>query len=135
MRIPASDPDQSGPNLTPLIDVVFLLLIFFLVATRFEQQERELPVRLPEVVQATAVTMTKDLVINITEDGNFHYRQRPYNKLQLLELLKQNKKKNPNRVVLIRGDGRSQWKYGVQVMGLCNKAGIENYKVAALQEK
>ena len=52
MRLPEDTSDSDGPNLTPVIDVVFLLLIFFLVATRYDQEERELEVDLPEVTEA-----------------------------------------------------------------------------------
>ena len=44
--------------MTPVIDVVFLLLIFFLVATEYHQEERELDVVLPEVTQAQPLAMT-----------------------------------------------------------------------------
>ena len=49
MRVPTYDYENDGPGLTPLIDVVFLLLIFFLVATRFNQEERELDQRFEEL--------------------------------------------------------------------------------------
>ena len=52
MKIAVPTEDFAGPDLTPVIDVVFLLLIFFLVATRYDQEERELEVVLPEVTQA-----------------------------------------------------------------------------------
>ena len=42
MKISVPTEDFAGPDLTPVIDVVFLLLIFFLVATRYDQEEREL---------------------------------------------------------------------------------------------
>ena len=47
MRLPDESHQSDGPNLTPVIDVVFLLLIFFLVATRFDQEEKELDLELP----------------------------------------------------------------------------------------
>ncbi len=58
-------------NLTPLIDVVFLLLIFFLVATRFAQEDRELPVQLPAASSAMPMTMEpQELVVNIDQNGS-----------------------------------------------------------------
>ena len=53
-------------SLTPLIDVVFLLLIFFLVATRFERQDREMEMPLPDASEAMPLTETpRELFINI----------------------------------------------------------------------
>ena len=71
MRLPPSEPDLGIPNMMPLIDVVFLLLIFFLIASRFEQEERELKVVLPEVAEAQPLALTQELVINITPEGSY----------------------------------------------------------------
>ena len=62
----------STLSLTPLIDVVFLLLIFFLVATRFAQEDREIDVPLPDASEAMPLTIApKELFINIDQDGRF----------------------------------------------------------------
>ena len=135
MRLPPTEPDLGIPNMMPLIDVVFLLLIFFLMASRFEQEERELKVVLPEVAEAQPLAMTQELVINITPEGKYLVAQQQYSEEQLAALLEQTRRNNPHQSVLIRGDGRAAWKYGVRVMGLCNKAKIDNYRVAAIQEK
>jgi biopolymer transport protein ExbD len=123
------------PNMMPLIDIVFVLLIFFLMASRFEQEERELKVALPEVVEAQPMAMTQELVINIAANGRFIVSTQQYNEGQLQNLLEQSKRNNPHQSVLIRGDSQAAWKYGVRVMGMCNKAKIDNYRVAAIQEK
>jgi biopolymer transport protein ExbD len=135
MRLPASEPELGIPNMMPLIDVVFLLLIFFLMASRFEQEERDLKVVLPEVAEAQPLAMTQELVINITAEGKYVVAQQQYREEQLAALLEQARRNNPHQSVLIRGDGRAAWKHGVRVMGLCNRARIDNYRVAALQEK
>lgn len=135
MRLPEETPDFEGPNLTPVIDVVFLLLIFFLVATRFDEQERELSIELPEVVEAQPLSATQEIVINITREGKYKVAQREYSEEQLGQLLAEAHKNNPHQSALIRSDGETSWKYGVRVMGLCNKAKIEDYRVAALQER
>jgi biopolymer transport protein ExbD len=135
MRLPPTEVELGVPNMMPMIDIIFLLLIFFLMASRFEQEERDLKVSLPEVVEAQPLAMTKDLVINITPEGNYLVAQQQVSVEALAALLEQSRRSNPHQSVLIRGDGRSAWKYGVRVMGLCNKAKIENYRVAAIQEK
>ena len=134
MRLPTSEPELGIPNMMPLIDVVFLLLIFFLMASHFEQEERELKVVLPEVVEAQPLAMTQELVINITPEGKYVVAQQQYSEEQLAALLERARRNNPHQAVLIRGDGRAAWKHGVRVMGLCNKAKIDNYRVAAIHE-
>ena len=133
MKLPPSTEETDGPNLTPVIDVVFLLLIFFLVATTYAQMERELPVNLPEVTQAQPYTMTKDLIINITEDGRFIVAQQEYDERQLLAIIGESRTNNPTQKALIRGDGDTALKYAARVMGLCNEAGME-YRLAAVLE-
>jgi biopolymer transport protein ExbD len=135
MRLPPSEPELGMPNMMPLIDVVFLLLIFFLIASRFEQEERELRVVLPEVAEAQPLAMTQELVVNITPEGQYVVAKQPYSEEQLAALLETTRRNNPHQSVLIRGDGRAAWKYGVRVMGLCNRAKIDNYRVAAVEEK
>src|SRR5437764_11053712 len=130
MRLPPPDQDLGVPNMMPLIDIIFLLLIFFLMAARFEQEEREMKVTLPEVAEAQPLAMTQELVINITPEGKYVVAQQEYSDEQLAALLLQTRRNNPHQGVLIRGDGRAAWKHGVRVMGLCNKAKIENYRVA-----
>ena len=58
----------------------------------------------------------------------------PLSEEQLAALLSLTHRTNPQKPVMIRGDGRSQWEHGVRVMGLCNKAKIKDYRVAALEE-
>jgi biopolymer transport protein ExbD len=134
MRLPPSEPELGIPNMMPLIDVVFLLLIFFLLASRFEQEERELKVVLPEVAEAQPLAMTQELVVNITPEGQYLVARKQYGEEELAALLEQAHRNNPHQSVLIRGDARAPWKHGVRVMGLCNRAKIDNYRVAALPE-
>lgn len=134
MRLPPSEVELGMPNMMPLIDVVFLLLIFFLMASRFEQEEREMRVELPHVAQAQPLSMTKELIITITREGGLTVANQAYNERELAALLEEVHRRNPHQSVLIRGDGNAAWRHGVRVMGLCNQAGIRDYRVAALQE-
>src|SRR5689334_22966392 len=109
MRLPASEPELGIPNMMPLIDIIFLLLIFFLMVGTFKQEEREMKVMLPEVVEAQPLSMTKEFVVNITEDGHYLVSQQQYTEEQLGALLEQTARNNPQQTVLIRGDGRAAW--------------------------
>lgn len=140
MKLPPTDPELGMPNMMPLIDIIFLLLIFFLMASSFkkveqeERKERELKVMLPEVAEAQPLAGTEDLIINISPEGQYVVAQKQLSEEQVAALLRVTHKTNPQKPVLIRGDGRAAWKHGVRVMGLCNKAQITNYRVAAIQE-
>src|ERR1700730_11261706 len=105
MRLPQSEVELGMPNMMPLIDVVFLLLIFFLMASSFEEKERDLKVMLPEVAEAQPLAMTQELVVNITQEGKYVVAQQEYSQGQLAALLEQTRRNNPHQSVLIRGDG------------------------------
>lgn len=134
MRLPTESQESDDPNLTPVIDVVFLLLIFFLVATRFDQEERELDVELPEVAHAQPIAMTQGLIINIGREGKYKVVRQEYNEDQLAAIIREAKKNNPHQTALIRGDGDSALKHAARVMSLCNRAGMD-YRIAALQQQ
>jgi len=133
MKLPADSAESEGPNLTPVIDVVFLLLIFFLVATEYHDSERELDVTLPEVAQAQPLAMTPELIVNITNEGRYKVAAKEYAEPELAALIAQAKKNNPQQSTLIRGDGDSALRYAVRVMGFCNTVKMR-YRIAALQE-
>lgn len=136
MRLPESDAELEGPNMTPVIDMVFLLLIFFLCATRFDREERELPVTLPLAARAQPLSMPPDeLVVNVTREGQYVVMQQMLSEEQLGVLLSDLGLKNPGtQAVQIRGDAETTWQAGVRVMGLCNKANIRDYKVTVSGE-
>jgi len=133
MRLPEETVEDAGPDLTPVIDVVFLLLIFFLVATEYHQEERELDVVLPEVTQAQPLAMTKELIVNITKAGEYKVAGRDYDEQQLYGIIREAKENNPQMTALIRGDGQSALRHAVRVMGMCNKVQMK-YRIAALQQ-
>ncbi len=122
----------SSLSLTPLIDVVFLLLIFFLVSTRFSEEEREMDIVLPEASEAAPlIVQPKNLFINVDEAGRFFLAGKQLSAAELEQALKQAWANNPGRQeVIIRGDKRSHWESIAQVMNLCNKANIRDYKTA-----
>src|SRR5262245_43366432 len=120
MRLPPDEPETGWLNLTPLLDVVLNLLLFFLIATHFIREERDLSLVLPEVVMAP-VTSNQGLVINITHDGKYKVVETEYTEAQLAALLREHGAKNPHQPILIRGDARSALKHSARVMGLCNR--------------
>ncbi len=121
----------SALNITPLIDVVFLLLVFFMVSTRFEKEERELDVQLPVASEARPlVEQPKELFLSIDQTGRFHIGGRPMNLAEVEAVFRQAKGNNPaQQSVVIRADKRVAFDFVTQIMNLCNKVGIADYTV------
>ncbi len=121
----------SQLSLTPLIDIVFLLLIFFLVATRFAEEERELDVLLPEASEAQPLTSRpRELFINIDHEGRYYVTGKIVTLHELQPILHAAYVNNPGRAsVVIRADSRCRWEYVVAAMNACNRANIRDYRV------
>lgn len=119
-------------SLTPLIDIVFLLLIFFLVATRFAEEDRKLEVQLPTASEAQPVTeQPQEIAINIDDQGRFFVGGQYVEEDELFQLLQSARINNPlGQPVVIRADQRVPFQFVALVMNLCNQAGIFNYTVA-----
>ena len=122
----------DGLSLTPLIDVVFLLLIFFLVATRFAEEDYAMRMPLPEASEARPLTSTPDQTcINIDATGRYFIGGKVFALADLDQLLRQAWVNNPGRAsVRIRADERCQSKWLVGAANACLKADIRNFTVA-----
>jgi biopolymer transport protein ExbD len=112
-------------NMTPLIDVVFLLLIFFLVASRLSQEDRELDVPLPSAANAMPMTVEpQEMIVNIDDAGAIVVNSQVMNSEQFELLLLQALADNPlGQSVLIRADRRVPLQTPVDVMDICLKSG------------
>ncbi|MGV3485137.1 MAG: ExbD/TolR family protein [Planctomycetaceae bacterium] len=118
-------------SLTPLIDVVFLLLIFFLVTSEFEDEERRLSIVLPTASSATPMTRKpREIVIDVDSQGQVFLRGQATELAELERLLTAAVADNPtNQSVIIRADGATTFQPVVSVMDICNRTGISDYSV------
>lgn len=118
-------------NLTPMIDVVFNLIIFFMVGTRFSDMERQFDIHLPQVSEAQPLTSPPDeIIINVFSDGRIIVGERTL-ELDALEVeLKQAHDRYADQAVLVRGDGRGVYQHVMDVLAVCHTAGITNFSLA-----
>lgn len=120
-------------NMTPLIDVVFQLVLFLLVTTRFSQEDRELDVVLPSASEAKPlIAQPKELFVNIDKDGKFFVDGKFMGSEEVKTVMQRAVDNNPvNQFVVIRADKHVEFDSVVTIMDLCNKVGIQpgNYMV------
>ncbi len=116
-------------SITPLIDVVFLLLIFFLVATRFSEEERQLELDLPEATEALpAAIQPNEIVINIDAQGQYYIEGKFRQLEQVEQILRRAQTNNPlSQTVVIRADKAADWDVVLTAFNLCKKVGIQEY--------
>ena len=116
-------------DLTPMIDMVFNLLIFFMVITNFEREQASIPVQLPAGSEAMPLTAKpKEIFVSIDKDGRYFVQSKLLTEQELGKLLVDSAVNNPtSQAVRIRADERAQWKFVARAQYLCNQAGIHDY--------
>jgi len=121
----------GGLELAPMIDVVFLLMIFFLVASKLDEADRSIDVVLPDAAAAKPLTSRpREFVVNIDRSGGYYAGARPVELDELRDLLRQAAADNPQRqTVILRADEETAHKFVVGVMDACVQAGNEDYQV------
>lgn len=122
---------RRRPNLTPMIDVVFLLLVFFLVATTFATDEVELDLDLPRSQSGRTGDDSLPLVINVRDDGSITVDGRPFGAEALRQRLRAAAAANRERTVVIRGDTRVQYGAVVLALDACLAADLHRVSLAA----
>lgn len=127
MLIKAKDAAEGAMlDLTPMIDMMFLLLIFFLVATTFHKEERELQVALPFADAAGPISTTlREIIINVDEAGRIIVAGRAVDTEELRRVIEEAVRVNPGQKVSVRGDRRSNYGAVVKVLDICKAAGIQ----------
>ena len=128
MRIRCKD-DGNPPevNMTPVIDMVFLLLIFFLVATKFADVERDVRVRPPASRNARAIMdIPSEIIINIARNGNMLIAGQVRSLDDIEQLLAKATRQNPRQAVVIRGDKETVLQFAVNILDLSEKYGVEH---------
>jgi biopolymer transport protein ExbD len=124
-------------NLTPLIDVVFLLLIFFMVSTTFDRHAK-LKVQLPEA-EAKAVQQVKDpVILSVDAKGKYYINDRQVVNTQLDTLkaaLQKTVENNPDVTLLLRADGRTPHQAVVRAMDAASQLGITKLSIATVESQ
>ena len=122
---------HPGIQLAPLVDVLLLLLIFFLLTWNAARTENELVVKVPKASAAKEKSAPiGDVIVNVKADGNVVVNRRTLSGPELTELLKSLIQLNSEQAVVIRGDEAGAYKNIVDVLNICTEAGITNVAFA-----
>ena len=131
MKFQNKEPESAVFPLAPMIDVVFLLLIFFIATMQFSQSERELEVSVPVAEEGADARQTVgEIIVNVKEDGEVLVDNAVMTQAQLFEKLQRISAIHPNQAIRIRGDGQVEYQKIVEVIDVCQKAGIPNISFA-----
>lgn len=134
MRILAKSDDSFEIQMTSLIDMMFLLIIFFIVSTSFRDPERDLAVKLPQAAAGTPAAKTgEDIIINVRQGGVIVLHDRVLSFEQLERQLRDAATAKPK--VIIRGDALTYHRHVVKVLDLCKRSGIRDVNIATKVEE
>ncbi len=124
-------PQHPGIQLAPLVDVLLLLLIFFLMTWNAARNENELDVKVPKASSAKEKTAPiGDVIVNVKADGNVVVNRRTLSTTELTDMLKGLVQLNADQAVVIRGDETGAYKNVVGVLNVCSQAGVTNVAFA-----
>jgi biopolymer transport protein ExbD len=125
-----SGDSSDGINITSLLDVMFILIIFFLATTTFQQEERDIKVNLPESVEGKALSsVTKLLVINVRKNGTYLLGTEEVDVSALETKLAGAVESDPEQKVLVRGDREALHGHVAAAVAMCRRAGIREANI------
>lgn len=123
--------EQPTINLTSMIDVVFLLIIFFMVGTKFTELERKLGLEVPEVSEVKTLTPAPERrVINVFNDGHIELDREVVTLEELVQRLQQAHGEYTELGVLVRGDAEGAFQNVATVLGACREAGVTDMGIS-----
>jgi biopolymer transport protein ExbD len=126
-----AEPKIFGFLIAPMVDILLVILVFFIVTWNFALSENELDVRVPNASKANeAQPYVGQVVINIAANGTVIVNRQPKSPKELLDLLKKLSQLYPDQAVIVRGDQGVEYKHIVEVLDICRQADIWNVAFA-----
>lgn len=123
--------EEPQLNLTPMIDIVFLLIIFFMVGTRFSEIEQQYDIELPSANAVEPMSSRPDaMILNVARTGEVTISGQLVSMNELQTQLEKARAAYAEQAVLIRGDGEGTYQQIVDVMDICHKARIHSFSLA-----
>jgi biopolymer transport protein ExbD len=129
--------DPVPMQLAPLVDVLFLLVIFFAVTWQAGQQEKLMDVSVPAAEEGKdrKATSVGEIIINVKNDGAIVVNGQTLNVDELLAKLHNIATVFKDQAVIIRGDTKTEYDKIIKVLDTCQKAGIWNIAFATRDPK
>lgn len=133
MPLQFTDPaEEPSLNLTPMIDIVFLLIIFFMVGTHFTNPEQRNDVQLPTTSDAQPLTSLPDeIVVNVLGQDHVVVRDEHLTLGQLEQNLKSAKQNYADQAVVLRGSGPDPYQHVMDVLAVCTRVKISRISLAS----
>jgi biopolymer transport protein ExbD len=125
-----SDDEEPAPNLAPMIDVILVLTIFFMCATKFSGDERQFELDLPEAGAAAAVDAIRPEIIEVSADGPLRLGPDEVSVEELASRLAAARGTRPDIAVMIRGERAVPHGRMAEIYEACRGAGIRHVAIS-----
>ncbi len=131
MRIRRNRIDENLPQpmLSPMIDMIFLLLVFFIVSTMYMVEMKTIPVKLPEAAHTETVSRS-NFVVTVKKDGTLYLDGERIQPEDLYVRAKQQMAGDVQFAVIIRGDREVEYERIIKLMDGFKKEGITRFGLA-----
>ena len=117
-------------NISSLLDVMFILIIFFMATTTFRQEERDITINLPETSESHSLSSAPKLVvINVRKDGSYLVGDRLTSLPELSDVIATAIQSDPGQKVLVRGDLEALHGHVASAISACKQAGVDEAKI------
>jgi len=126
--------EEPRIDLTPMVDVVFLLLIFFMISTTFVESPG-ISIKLPEASSQSIEREPKEFKIYLSREGDIYYLDRKISIADYKKLLAEHQSNADNTTILLLADQESRHGKVVTLMDLARDAGFVKLAIATEQRK
>jgi biopolymer transport protein ExbD len=126
-----ASPEIIGFQIAPMVDILLVLLCFFIVTWSFARQEMELDVKVPAAQSGKEpVATVNQTVLNVKKDGTVVWNRKAVSAEELRGKLQELARLYPDYAIILRGDERAAYRAIVNVLDICRAAGIWNVAFA-----
>src|SRR5437870_5693551 len=126
-----ADPHVLGFQIAPMVDILLVLLCFFIVTWSFARKEMELDVKVPTAENAKESNpVVNQTVLNVKADGSIVWNRKQVSTDELLGRLRELAGLFPDYAIILRGDRNVRYEHIVNVMDICREANIWNVAFA-----
>jgi biopolymer transport protein ExbD len=124
---------KSTVNIIPMIDVIFFLLVFFMLFTTFRTTPEGIEMQLPKAVTATEQN-TENFIVQIDSEGNYYYDDQSLTLNQIISEAEVSNNENNNLTIVISADKNTRYENVVSLMDGMRNVGITRLALAADKE-
>ncbi len=136
MKFLKTEMEPARFQMAPMIDIMFLMLTFFIVTGTWSRNEMELDVSVPTTAEGAEPTRVQgEKIINILADGSVIIDKAPLDQEQLYAIMKNLAELYKNQPIRLRADAKTEYQHVIDVISTCTKAGIWNISFATQRPK